>query len=170
VTHRKLSGFALERVLVYDPYVDGGRLRERGCVPCDLDTLLRESDYVTIHAPLSAETRGMIGDRELALMKPHAVIVNTARGPIVDEAALCRSLAARRIGCAGIDVFEREPPEPSSPLRALDNVILSGHVAWYTQESRVELRSKAARNVRAVLEGRVPAYPLNDPTARGGAR
>lgn len=170
VTHRKLSGFALERVLVCDPYVDAGYLRAQGCMPCDLDTLLRESDYVTIHAPLSAQTRGMIGERELRLMKPDAVIVNTARGPIIDEAALCRALEARRIGCAGIDVFEREPPEPSSPLRSLDNAILTGHVAWYTRESRVEMRSKAARNVRAVLEGRAPAYPLNDPAPKGQAR
>ena len=170
VTHRKLAGFALERVLVCDPYVDAGLLRARGCVPCNLERLLRESDYVTIHAPLSDETRGMIGERELALMKPHALIVNTARGPIVDEAALCRALRERRIGGAALDVFDREPPEPSSPLLSLDNVILSGHNAWYTEESRVELRSKAARNVRAVLEGRAPPYPLNDPGRQGGTR
>jgi len=168
VTHRKLSGFALGRVLVHDPYVDPGLLRARGCTPCDLATLLRESDYVTIHAPLSPETRGMIGDSELRLMKPDAIIVNTARGPIIDEAALCRALEQRRIGCAGIDVFDREPPEPSSPLRGLHNVVLSGHIAWYTEESRVELRSKAALNVRAVAEGRAPPYPLNAPLARGG--
>lgn len=168
VTHRKLSGFALDHVLVCDPYVDPGLLRARGCIPCDLNRLLRESDYVTIHAPLSPETRGMIGEREIALMKPHAVIVNTARGPIIDEAALCRALQERRIGGAALDVFEREPPEASSPLRSLDNVVLSGHIAWYTEESRVELRSKAARNVRAVLEGRTPDYPLNDPARTGG--
>jgi D-3-phosphoglycerate dehydrogenase / 2-oxoglutarate reductase len=167
VTHRKLNGFALARVLVHDPYLDPGLLRARGCVPADLRTLLRESDYVTIHAPLSTETRGMIGEAELALMKPQAILVNTARGPVVDEAALCRALRDRRIGYAGVDVFEREPPEPSSPLRGLDNVVLSGHIAWYTEESRVEMRTKAAANVRAVLDGRAPPYPLNDP---GGSR
>lgn len=165
--HRKMRGFGLSRVLVHDPEVPASTLSAAGCVPVDLDTLLGESDYVTIHAPLSESTRGMIGPRELELMKPGAYLVNTARGAVVNQAALAEALRRGRIAGAALDVFEHEPLDASSPLRTLDNVVLSSHMAWYTEESLVELRTKAAANVRSVLRGEEPAYPLNDP-ARGG--
>jgi D-3-phosphoglycerate dehydrogenase len=126
-----------------------------------LETLLAESDFVSIHAPLTSETRGMIGPREVGLMKPTAILINTARGPIVQEAALAAALSEGRLGGAGIDVFEHEPLPPESPLRILDNVILSDHASWYSEESVVELKRKAARNVAAVLSGGRPVSPVN---------
>lgn len=162
--HRKVSGFGLARVLVVDPYVDAAAVRKAGAEPVDLDRLLRESDYVSVHVPLGPETRGMIGAREIGLMKPAAILVNTSRGPVVDERAVAAALAERRIAAAGLDVFETEPLAADSPLRRLENVVLSDHAGWYSEESVPELKSKAARNVAAVLAGGKPAYPVNSIT------
>jgi D-3-phosphoglycerate dehydrogenase len=159
--HRKTAGFGLARVLAYDPYVDAAAIRKAGAEPVDLDTLLRDSDYVSVHVPLGPETRGMIGERQLGLMKPVAILVNTSRGPVVDERALVTALAAQRIAGAGLDVFETEPLDAVSPLRTLENVVLSDHAGWYSEESVPELKTKAARNVAAVLAGGKPAYPVN---------
>ena len=103
----------------------------------------------------------MIGAEQLALMKPGAMLINTARGGLVDEAALAAALADGTIAAAGVDVFETEPLPADSPLTGLDNVILSNHQAWYTEESSVELATKAARNISEVLSGRPPVYPVN---------
>ena len=158
---RRTAELGLERVLVFDPYVDPALIRTAGALPVALETLLAESDFVSIHAPLTAETTGMIGPREIGLMKPTAILINTARGPIVQETALAAALTAGRLGGAGLDVYEREPLPVESPLLALDNVILSDHASWFSEESIVELKSKAARNVAAVLSGGRPAYPVN---------
>lgn len=163
--HRKTSGFNLARTLVYDPYVKPEAIRAAGAEPTDLERLLRESDYVSVHVPLGPETRGLIGERQLSLMKGAAVLVNTSRGPVVDERALAAALAARRIAAAGLDVFETEPLAADSPLRKLENVVLSDHAGWYSEESVPELKTKAARNVAAVLAGGTPAYPVNTITA-----
>jgi D-3-phosphoglycerate dehydrogenase len=159
--HRKTSGLALARVLVFDPYVDAAAVRKAGAEPVDLDTLLRESDYVSVHVPLGPETRGLIGGRQLGLMKRTAILVNTSRGPVVDERAVAAALGEQRIAAAGLDVFETEPLEAASPLRKLENVVLSDHMGWYSEESVPELKTKAARNVAAVLAGGKPAYPVN---------
>jgi D-3-phosphoglycerate dehydrogenase len=159
--HRKTAGFGLSRVLVFDPYLDAAVVRKAGAEPVDLATLLRESDYVSVHVPLGSETRGMIGERQLGLMKATAILVNTSRGPVVDEAAVAAALEGRRIAGAGLDVFETEPLDPASPLRRLENVVLSDHAGWYSEESIPELKTKAARNVAAVLAGGKPAYPVN---------
>ncbi len=159
--HRKVQGFGLARVLVCDPYVDAAEIRRAGGIPADLDTLLRESDYLSVHAALTPQTRRLIGRREIALLKPGAILINTSRGPLVDEAALAEALAEGRIGSAGLDVFEKEPLPADSPLRNLDNVILSDHTAWFSEESIVELKTKAARNVLEVLKGGPPLYPVN---------
>ncbi len=159
--HRKTAGFGLARVLVHDPYVDAATLRRAGAEAADLALLLRESDFVSVHVPLGPETRGMIGAREFALMRPAAILVNTSRGPVVDEQALAAALAERRIAAAGLDVFETEPLTADSPLRRLEHVVLSDHAGWYSEESVPELKTKAARNVAAVLSGGRPAYPVN---------
>jgi D-3-phosphoglycerate dehydrogenase len=159
--HRKTAGFGLARVLVHDPYVDAATLRRAGAEPADLALLLRESDFVSVHVPLGPETRGMIGVRELALMRPTAILVNTSRGPVVDEQALAAALAARRVAAAGLDVFETEPLAADSPLRRLEHVVLCDHAGWYSEESVPELKTKAARNVAAVLSGGRPVYPVN---------
>jgi D-3-phosphoglycerate dehydrogenase len=161
--HRKLSGLGLARVLAHDPYVDAAEMRAAGAEPAGVDEVLAASDYVSIHAPLTPETRGMIDQARLAAMKPTAIIVNTARGGIIDESALADALRAGRIGYAALDVFETEPLAADSPLRELDTVILTDHHAYYTEESVVELKTKAAQRVRTVLEGGVPEAALNDP-------
>jgi len=156
-------------VLVHDPYVDRKEIEAAGARPAGIRELLRESDYVSVHAPLTPETRGLIGARELALMKRHAILVNTARGPLLDEKALAEALRARRLGAAALDVFAEEPLPPSSPLRELDNVILTDHCGWYSEESMVELKTKAARNALEVLQGRQPLYAVNNPEAKTSA-
>ncbi len=161
--HRKLSGMGLARVLAHDPYVDAAEMRAAGAEPAGVEELLTASDYVSIHTPLTAETRGMIGRARLARMKPTAIIVNTARGGIIDEHALADALRAGRVGYAALDVFETEPPAADSPLRELDTVIFSDHHAYYTEESVVELKTKVAERVRTALEGGVPEAAINDP-------
>ena len=118
---------------------------------------------MSIHTPLTPQTRGIIDRERLAAMKPAAIIVNTARGGIIDEHALADALRAGRIGYAALDVFDTEPLAADSPLRELDTVILSDHHAYYTEESVVELKTKAALRVRAALEGGAPESALNDP-------
>jgi D-3-phosphoglycerate dehydrogenase / 2-oxoglutarate reductase len=163
--HRKTSGLGLGRVLICDPHVDAPRAALVGAEAADLRTLLCQSDYVSIHVPLNQRTRGLIGRGELELMRPTAIVLNTSRGAVVDEGALAEALAVGRLAGAGLDVFEREPLPPDSPLIGLGSVVLSDHAAWYSEESVVELKTKAARNVAAVLCGRVPAYALNMPFA-----
>lgn len=161
--HRKLSTIGLGKVLVCDPYKQRQRIIDQGGEVVDLDRLLRESDYVSIHVPLNEETHHLIGARELSLMKSNAILINTSRGPVIDEAALCEALKSSQIRSAGIDVFEEEPLPAASGLRLLDNVILSDHTGYYSEESLVELKTKAARNIAEVLQGRRPLYPLNEP-------
>ena len=157
----KVSGFGFRSVLVYDPYVDEAVIAAAGARPVSLQSLFAESDYVSVHAPLSDETRGMVGHEQFAAMKPTAILVNTARGPLVNEQALAHALSSGQIAAAGIDVFASEPLEEDSPLRKLDNVVLTDHVGWYTEESIVELKSGCAANAREVLKGNPPVHPVN---------
>jgi len=159
--HRKVAGFGLDRVLVDDPYVPDNVILGSGAEPADLSRVLRESDYVSIHAPLNDETFHLMNSGTLEMMKPSAILINTARGPLVEEEALCASLKAGTIAGAALDVFEEEPLSAESSLKDLDNVILSDHTAWYSEESLVELKTKAARNILEVLTGCKPTYPVN---------
>jgi D-3-phosphoglycerate dehydrogenase len=154
---RKMRGMGVERVLVFDPYAAEAGEAER--VP--LDRLCREADFVSVHAPLTAETRHLLGGAQFALMKPTAIVVNTARGPLIDEAALVEALQAGRIQGAGIDVYEHEPPRRDHPLFALDNVVLSDHTGWYSEESVNELQTKAAEEIARVFRGEAPRHWLN---------
>ena len=158
---RKLGGLGLARILVHDPYLSAEQIAAVGGEAAALTTLLREADYVSLHTPLTAETRHLIGAAQLRLMKPTAILINTARGGLIDQDALAAALADGTIAAAGLDVFETEPLPTDGPLAALDNVLLSNHMAWYTEESTVELATKAARNVAEVFAGRPPVYPLN---------
>lgn len=158
---RKVSGFGFGRVLMCDPYVRASTIKAAGAVPVDLPVLMAESDYISVHVTLTPETRHMIGREQLALVKPGAILVNTARGPVLDESALAEALASGRLGGAGLDVFEKEPLPAESPLRNLDTVVFTDHAGWYSEESMVELKTKAARNVAAVLGGDRPPYPVN---------
>lgn len=143
--------------------------RETGARRVGLAALLRAADFVSIHVPLSAETRHLIGARELALMKPTAVLVNTARGPIVDEAALARALKAGTLGAAGLDVYEKEP-RVHPGLLALENVALLPHVGSATAETRRLMYETAVRNLAAALRGEIPPNAVNGRLLPKGAR
>jgi glyoxylate reductase len=126
-----------------------------------LDDLLRQSDFVSIHTPLTEETRGLIGARELALMKRTAILINSARGPIVDQRALTEALTARRIGGAALDVFEEEPIAPDDPLLKLDNVVVLPHIGSATTATRGKMARIAAENLLAALAGQRPPNLVN---------
>lgn len=147
-----LSGFQAD-VLVHDPYVPTIDAEFVGGELVDLDDLLRLSDAVVVNAELTEETRGYLGEREFSLMKEDAFLVNTARGPIVEEDALVSTLRSSEIAGAGLDVYASEPPGEDSPLLDLDNVVLTPHVAAMTNESRAETIDTLAANVLAILEG-----------------
>ena len=149
------------KVLVYDPYIEPELVARHGVQPVDLDTLLADSDAVSIHVPLSPETHNLIGEQELARMKPTAFVINTSRGGIVDEQALAEALKAGRIGGAALDVLSVEPPPLDHPLRGLSNVILTPHLAFYSRESVIELQTKAAEEVARALRGESPRSPVN---------
>jgi D-3-phosphoglycerate dehydrogenase len=156
---RKLGVFGF-RLLGYDPYVAPAQVAELGVRCVDLDVLLAESDYITLHSPLTPETRHMIGAAQLARMKPTAYLVNTARGALVDEVALATALEAGTIRGAALDVLEQEPPGRDSPLLRHPRVVLTPHVAWYTERAEHELRRKSVEEAIRILEGRPPLHPV----------
>lgn len=157
------KGFNM-RVVAYDPYLTAEEIGARGAVKVeDLRALLEMSDVVTLHTPLTPETNGMIGAAEFAAMKPTAIIVNTARGPVIDEAALADALRTKKIAGAGIDVFREEPPAPDNPLFALRdvNIVVSPHNAGLTEEAMRQLAIRTIDTAMEVLAGRKPATILN---------
>jgi phosphoglycerate dehydrogenase-like enzyme len=130
-----------------------------GVENCNLDELISRSDVLSIHATLSAESRGLIDARRLALMKPTAYLINTARGPVVEEKALCSALANGRIAGAGLDVFDEEPLPPGHPLRKLPSVVLTPHLGWPTDEMYARFADAAADVLLAYLDGHeVPRF------------
>ncbi|MBU5626752.1 2-hydroxyacid dehydrogenase [Oscillibacter sp. MSJ-2] len=142
---RKLSGFDVS-VLVCDPYIKPGFAEGFGCRVVDKDTLFRKSDFVSVHARLTADTFHVIGEEEFGRMKPTAYFINTARSGLVDYDALCRALAEKKIAGAAIDVFDEEPVGPDSPFLRLDNVTLTAHLAGATRDS-------SANTIRLVIDG-----------------
>jgi D-3-phosphoglycerate dehydrogenase len=133
-----------------------------------LETLLGDSDVVSLHCPLTAETRHFIGEAQLRQMKRSAFLVNTARGKVVDTAALVRALEEGWIAGAALDVAETEPLPPGSPLFTLPNALVTPHAAWYSQDSVPELKRRAAEHVLAVLRGERPRTPVNPEVFSGG--
>ncbi|HXH22886.1 MAG TPA: D-glycerate dehydrogenase [Dehalococcoidia bacterium] len=123
--------------------------------------LLREADIVTLHVDLNPSTRGFIGERELALMKPTAYLINTSRGPVVDQAALTRALEGRRIAGAALDVLEKEPPDPEEPILRLDNAFILSHIGTATVETRQAMIDLAVDNLIAGISGHVPPTVVN---------
>ncbi len=160
--HEKTMGLGFSKVLVYDPFVDEKNIKGKGGIPADLSSVLADSDFISVHVPLADSTRGMIGKEQLALMKNGAILINTSRGAVLNEADVAEALEIGVINGAGLDVFENEPLSMESPLRKLDNVILSDHTGWYSEESKEELKTKAALNIAAVLKGGKPVYPVNE--------
>jgi len=143
------------RILACDPYIIPDRAEQFGGKLVDMETLLKESDVVTTHTPLNEETRHLIGERELSLMKPTAIFINTSRGPVVDEKALIKALKQEKISGAGLDVFETEPLEKDSPLRNLDNVVMTPHIGS-TPGALSYMVEVAINNVLRVVEGKEP--------------
>jgi len=146
------------RVLFADPFVKAG---DANATKVELDPLFAESDFVSVHPPLTPQTRAMIGDEALAKMKPTAFLINCARGPVVDTAALARALDAKKIAGCALDTIDPEPLPDPHPLRGRENVILTPHVAWYSEQALVGLQAGAPGEVRRVLTGEWPVNVVN---------
>jgi phosphoglycerate dehydrogenase-like enzyme len=147
------------KVLAWGPRLSREAAVSVGAESCELDDLLSSSDIVSVHATLSPESRGLIDDRRLRLMKPTSYLINTARGPIVDEPALCAALASGQIAGAGLDVFDEEPMTSAHPLTKLPNVVLTSHIGWPTDEIYKQFADAAADALLAHLDGQeVPRF------------
>ncbi|HDO41724.1 MAG TPA: D-glycerate dehydrogenase, partial [Candidatus Bathyarchaeota archaeon] len=150
------------KVLYYDIVRKPVREEELKVKFKPLKELLRESDFIVVSCPLTEKTRGMIGEEELHLMKPTAILVNIARGPIVDHDALVKALKNRWIAGAGLDVFDEEPLPQDDPLLDLENVTLTPHIASNTKECRRRMALTAVEEILRVLHGKRPRYPVNN--------
>ena len=157
---RRAHGFHMD-VMVYDPFVPDADVTRFDVRPVDLGTLLRESDFVTLHCKVTPETRGMIGAPQLALMKPTAYLINTARAAIVDYAAAYTALRERRIAGAGLDVYEREPVQSNDPFLKLDNVVLTPHLAGASWDVPRHHSKTLMRDLACFFEGRRPVHLAN---------
>jgi len=155
----KAKSFGM-RVVSHDPYIPKDIFERAGVESVEFGELLKISDYVSIHSPLLPETQGLFNAGAFRQMKPHAYLINTARGPIVDEAALARALDAGQLAGAALDVMPKEPPT-DSPLFGRANVIITPHTSFYSEESLVDLQTKAAEEVVRVLKGEAPKNPVN---------
>lgn len=165
---RKAAAFGF-RILACDPYLTAERVREYPVTLVDFETLLRESDLISVHAPLTDETRHQFNEAAFRRMKTSAFFFNLGRGPIHDQPALTRALAEGWIAGAGLDVLEKEPPDPADPILKLDNVVFTPHYASYTEEAYQELQRKTGENAAAVLRGQFPKYLVN-PEVKATAR
>jgi len=148
------------KILAHDPFVRPEAMTALGVSPAGLEELFQSSDFLSVHVPLSAATRHLVSRELLRKMKPSAFLVNTSRGAVVDEAALIEALGGGRIAGAGLDVFETEPLPEASPLRSLGNVILTSHIAWYSEGAIRELKETAASEVVRVLRGEEPRFEV----------
>jgi phosphoglycerate dehydrogenase-like enzyme len=158
---RLLRPLNVRRFLAFDPYTSEERASQLGVEMVTLGDLLRASDYVLVNCPLTPETRGLLGVAQFALMKQDAVLINTARGPIVDEAALIAALENGRIAGAALDVFEQEPLSPDSPLAAMENVILTSHSIAWTEELFRDMGRIDCEGALAIFRGEVPDHVVN---------
>ncbi|RLF16253.1 MAG: hypothetical protein DRJ97_01475 [Thermoprotei archaeon] len=144
------------RVVAYDPYVSKERAEELGVELVSLEELLSQSDFVSVHVPLTPETKGLIGRREIGLMKDGAFIINTSRGGVVDEQALYEALKSGKLGGAALDVYEREPPPPDHPLLKLDNVICTPHIGGSTNDAQLRIALTMAEDLLRIARGEEP--------------
>lgn len=150
------------KVIAYDPYVTAEKAQELGIALCaQMDDVFRQADVVSLHTPLTPETRGFINGAKLRLMKPSAFLINLSRGEVVDEKALCEALKSGIIAGAAIDVYDPEPPLNDSPLFALENILLSPHSAALTQECVIRMATGAAEGVVDLLSGKRPQFVVN---------
>lgn len=162
---KKMAGFGVH-IIAYDPMMNEEQARELGVTPVSFDQLLRESDYLSVHCPLTADTHHLFNEAAFRVMKPTAIFINTARGAVVNEEDLIHALEQGEIAMAGIDVTETEPIPVGHPLLKLDNAVVTPHVAWYSEEAVQSLQLKAAQEAARVLMGQPPLNPVNHPAAR----
>jgi D-3-phosphoglycerate dehydrogenase len=160
VTALKARGLGM-RIIAYDPYVLRPVMESRGVTPVDFETLLKESDFISLHTPLTSETSNMFGYEQFKKMKQTAYFINTARGGCMEQAGLIRALKEGLIAGAGIDVTVDEPINPGNPLLTMTNVILTGHTAWYSVTSEADLYRRPMTQVVQALQGEFPAYTVN---------
>lgn len=157
---QKAKAFGLN-IIAYDPYVKPEVGLQYDVTILPLKDVLQKADIISVHVPLTKETENLLNEQTLSWMKPEAIIINTSRGPLIDEDALYHALADKKIGYAGLDVTVREPIEKDNPLLTLDNVIITPHVAWYSEEAELELKTKVAQGVADVLNGKKAKYLVN---------
>jgi D-3-phosphoglycerate dehydrogenase len=148
-------------IIAYDPFVTELKMTAEGVEPVTFSELLERSDYISVHPGLNETSRGMLSDAAFASMKTSVSIIHCGRGPVIDEAALIRALQNGEVAAAGLDVLEKEPPEPDNPLLAMDNVVITPHAASATTRMRPETRRRAAREVSLVLDGKWPMSCVN---------
>jgi D-3-phosphoglycerate dehydrogenase len=158
---RRAQAFGLRIFAAPDPGVSQQEAAALGIDTLPLEQVLRQADYVSLHAPLTEETHHLIDGERLSFMKSTAILINTSRGPLVDQAALIEALEYGQIAAAGLDVYEEEPLPHESPLRKMDNVLLSSHAAWYSEEALYDLKQRAAQAVVDLFEGRLPQSVVN---------
>jgi len=157
---KKMAGFEIN-MLVCDPYLSESTQRSLGIKTMDLKTVLGDADIVTLHVPLNEETRHMIGQKELRMMKETAYLINTARAQIVDTQALTQALREGWIAGAGIDVYDKEPPPPNLELFRSEGATLTPHLAWYSEEAGWSIREKIMQDIERFLDGRPPRFLIN---------
>lgn len=157
---KRIKGFDIN-LLAHDPYIALDVFKKYNAKKVDHDTLLEQSDIVTLHVPLNNKTRHMISTNQLKKMKKSAILINAARGGIVDEKALYKSLKEKRIAGAGLDVLEQEPINKDNPFLSLDNVIITPHMGWYSEDAVDEVQRIAAEQVLQCLQGKVPTNLVN---------
>lgn len=165
-TAAKGRGLGL-RVIAHDPGVESATMRMAGVEPVGWEALLRTADYLSLHVPLEAGTRRIMDERAFALMPPHAYLINTARGGVIDEDALLAALREGRIAGAALDVLTTEPPAPDHPLLRDARVTVTPHVAWGSAEASEDVRTKGADEVVRVLRGERPRFPANEIATAG---
>jgi D-3-phosphoglycerate dehydrogenase len=159
----KIQGFGFKRILINDTYIEQKLLPGMFGEAASFEKVISESDFISLHVPLNENTRHLINQQTISLMKDGVVLINISRGPVIDEAALIDALQSGKVSSAGLDVFEKEPLSADNPLLSFDNVILTDHSAYYSQEAVSELKMRTALNARDVLEGKVPKYAVNNP-------
>ena len=152
------------RVIAHDPLVTAERAQQAGVELCDFETLLTETDFLTVHVPLTDATRGVIGAAELSRMRKGARLINVARGGIIDEQALADAIRGGHIAGAAIDVFTKEPPDPANPLSQLEQVVVTPHLGASTREAQVNVAFDVADQIVEYLAGGTPRYAVNAPT------
>lgn len=157
---QKLKGFDL-RIIAHDPYVKKSEFVHCGVQQVPLETLLRDSDYISVHCPLTSETRHLLGKDEFDKMKKGTILINVSRGGLISEQALAEALAAGGLAAAGLDVLEPEPPEPGNPLLTLPNVVVTHHMGGYSLEARVEKSETLVRDLELIFSGQWPENLAN---------